>query len=472
MIPAERKFQDRFRFRNEARLIFGANELPKHSKGGFAWNRRWIIIDFPVTFSGAQEDKNLDRKLQTDEELSGLLNFTLMALKWLLETKTFFYSKTPEEVGAEYLLKSDSVMAFMQECTTPADEIVTKTELYKAYVEWGIARKIKKIEAINRFGILMKRGGYTDTRPRVEGERPTCYEGFVLNITKIEELLKVNKTQNGQSSVKNEEKALTTNQTNINQVAAPHWFPLITKNGQDGQGYSPDKHIEVILLLGRERRIGIDEVEDLREIIDHLGQSIEITHNKEAAVSEKRVVMDELEKLTEIATRPQKEHNSVTEYEKRVLAEITTNSMVENEKRKNIAENKIEKNLGHSDQPIENVHTIEARDSEYLMIQDVREKAQIWQGMKGQLNSTNVGAFSMWYCDQSGNGHGPTRIKEIASKIFLLTPEPPKKDESQEPCDPFTEKKGWVVTQRSAIKVSGEENQIELGNFDDKEKGV
>ena len=89
-IPAERKFQDRFRFRNEARLIFGANELPQHVKGGFAWNRRWIIIDFPVTFEGKKEDKSLERKLQTDEELSGLLNFTLTALKWLLETKTFY----------------------------------------------------------------------------------------------------------------------------------------------------------------------------------------------------------------------------------------------------------------------------------------------------------------------------------------------------------------------------------------------
>ena len=78
----------------------------------------------------------------------------------------------------------------------------------------------------------------------------------------------------------------------------------------------------------------------------------------------------------------------------------------------------------------------------------------------------------MWYCDQSGNVHGPIRIKEIASKIFGITPEPPKKDEPQEPCNLFTEKSGWVVTERSAIKVSGEETQIELGDFDDKREVV
>lgn len=76
----------------------------------------------------------------------------------------------------------------------------------------------------------------------------------------------------------------------------------------------------------------------------------------------------------------------------------------------------------------------------------------------------------MWYCDQSGNVHGPTRIKEIASKIFGITPEPPKNGDLPEPCDIFTEQEGWVVTQRAAIKVSGEENQIELGDFEDKEE--
>jgi len=513
MIPAERKFQDRFRFRNEARLIFGANELPQHVKGGFAWNRRWIIIDFPVTFDGKKEDKSLERKLQTEEELSGLLNFTLSALKWLLETKTFYYSKTPEEVGDEYLLKSNSVMAFMQECTAPADEIVTKTDLYKAYVEWGKVRKIKKIEAINRFGVLMKRGGYTDIRPRIEGERPTCYEGFVLDITKMEELLKMNKTQNGQGSVlnvtKTEEllkvnstqngqssvrygdKSLTTTQTNINQVAAPHWFALITKNGQDGQGYLPDKHIEIILLLGRERKIGIDIREDIGAILDRLGQSTDIKNNMGATDNENPVDRDVLEKPTETVTKPQKEHNSVTEHEKvektpakndaKIDADFdpktaqkigATKCVTESIPELKLSnERKIEKNPDHLDHK-EIINITGTKDIKNHLIQDVREKAQIWQGMKGQINTTNVVAFSMWYCDQSGNGHEPAKIKEIASKIFQLTPEPPGKSEPPEPCNLFTEKNGWVVTERSAIKVSGEENQIELGNFDDKEEGV
>ncbi|CAG1004496.1 hypothetical protein METP3_03616 [Methanosarcinales archaeon] len=507
MIPAERKFQDRFRFQNEARLIFGANELPKHSKGGFAWNRRWIIIDFPVTFNGAQEDKNLDCKLQTDEELSGLLNFTLTALKWLLETKTFFYSKTPEEVGEEYLLKSDSVMAFMQECTSPADEMVTKTDLYKAYVEWGKVRNIKKIEPVNRFGVLMKRGGYMDTRPRTDGEYVRCYEGFVLDLFKIEELTKENKSQNDPGKCQNEERTRITEQTCLNQVAAPHWYTTIMKSDPGDPGYSPDKLIKVVLLLGKDKKLGIGDYKDLRTILDYLDhpdQSVEYSHEKDDADNENQLSHDT--NTTRIRTRIKTQENniSVTELSKIgknpeksdakkdaffdqktakktnenvVPIETTTKPVVEKEKRKNVAEDnkvkRVEKNLchpDHIDQPIRNAHQKEAKDSEIHLIQDVLEKAQIWQGMKGQINSANLGAFSMWYCDQSGNVHGPTRIKEIASKIFGITPEPPKNGDLPEPCDIFTEQEGWVVTQRAAIKVSGEENQIELGDFEDKEE--
>ena len=78
----------------------------------------------------------------------------------------------------------------------------------------------------------------------------------------------------------------------------------------------------------------------------------------------------------------------------------------------------------------------------------------------------------MWYCDHYENKHGPTRIKEIASKIFGITPEPSEKGDLPETSNIFTENNGWVVTERTAIKVSGEETQIELGDFDDKEEVV
>lgn len=209
-IPAERKFQNRFEFRNQARLFYGANDLPPHQKGGFAWARRWIITDFPVRFDGKLEDKELDRKLQTPLELSGLLNLCLMALDWLLETKTFFYDKTPEQVGEEYLLKSNSVMAFMTECTTPADSYVRTPDLYQAYLTWAKAKQIKKIEASNIFGKLLHRGGYIQNRPFINGKQIYTYDGFEIDYTKLAGL------ENG-------------TQLQKNQDAYTHWC---TKNSQ------------------------------------------------------------------------------------------------------------------------------------------------------------------------------------------------------------------------------------------------
>lgn len=188
MIPAERKFQNRFEFPNLARLFYGANDIPQHEKGGYAWARRWIIQDFPVKFEGGDEDKDLDTKLQTPSELSGLLNYSLKALKWLMETKAFFYDKNPEQVGSEYLLKSNSVIAFMNDCTTPSDDFVKTGELYQAYMEYAKIKKLKKIEPVNKFGRLMKEGGYTQNRPYINGVQIHCYEGFSLDIEKCVKL--------------------------------------------------------------------------------------------------------------------------------------------------------------------------------------------------------------------------------------------------------------------------------------------
>jgi hypothetical protein len=281
------------------------------------------------------------------------------------------------------------------------------------------------------------------------------------------------------------------------------------KSDPGDPGYSPDKLIKVVLLLGKDKKLGIGDYKDLRTILDYLDhpdQSVEDSHEKDAADNENQPSHDT--NTTRIRTRIKTQENGITVTdlgkkgkspeksdgkidavfdqktakntdENVVPIEITTKPLVEKEKRKSVAEDnkveRVEKNLDHPDhidQSIENAHQKEANDSGIHLIQDVGEKAQTWQGMKGQINSANVGAFSMWYCDQSENVHGPTRIKEIVSKIFGITPEPPKNDETPESCNIFTEKNGWVVTERTAIKVSGEETQIEQGNFDDKEEGV
>jgi P4 family phage/plasmid primase-like protien len=224
-IPAERKFENRFYFTNLARLIFSANVIPRHPKSGYAYHRRWVLIDFPCTFEGQNEDKELDSKLQTPEELSGLLNLALWGLDWLMESKSYCYSKTPEQVGEEYLLNSDSVEAFLRACTTPDDENIPKKVLYDAYVEWTKIRNVKKIVASNMFGKSLKLKGYTEVKPYEDGKRQTPHiEGLVLDMDKL------TKSQgSGQNSTSNPDQTQ-------NQQAYTHWFTKDVENSQGSQG--------------------------------------------------------------------------------------------------------------------------------------------------------------------------------------------------------------------------------------------
>lgn len=255
-IPAERKFQNRFYFDNKARLIFSANTLPRHPKAGYAWNRRWAIIDFPRTFEGRLDDKELDAKLQTAEELSGLLNLALWSLQWLLETKELYYSKTPDEVGEEYLLKSDSLAAFLKEYTVPTDDDILKTTLYNVYLEWTRIIKIKSVLPANILGKSMKHKGYTVTRPYSDGERqPPCWEGIQLNLDALDKL-----RRNRQGLGKVEESNPDCTQ---NQDAYIHWFNIKMVDGQGRQG---SLYNFLSLLIAHEREKSIDSRNNVKSI--------------------------------------------------------------------------------------------------------------------------------------------------------------------------------------------------------------
>jgi putative DNA primase/helicase len=182
-IRGERKYEMGFDFKPVARLLFSANDLPRHPKGGYAWNRRWIIVNFLKKFENKTDDKNLDEKLQTPGELSGLLNVALRALDWLLETKEYYYFKTPEQVGEEYLLKSDPIETFLKECTTPADGYADKLGLYNFYCEWVKIRQINRVLTYNIFNRTMRNKRFIEERPYFEGEwKPRAFMGIELNL--------------------------------------------------------------------------------------------------------------------------------------------------------------------------------------------------------------------------------------------------------------------------------------------------
>ncbi|WP_292388805.1 phage/plasmid primase, P4 family [Methanosarcina sp. UBA5] len=183
-IRGERKGQQAFYFNNTARLIFSANDLPPVKNAGYAYYRRWILIEFPNKFEGKNADRNLIQKITTKEELSGLLNKAIKALKGLLKSGDFSYHKTIEEVERMYRLKSDSVAAFADECLQTSTEDTLKAAVYDAYSKW-CKKNGEKPESNAVFGKKLKKLGYQTIRGSTTDDRKYYWEGISINKSRL-----------------------------------------------------------------------------------------------------------------------------------------------------------------------------------------------------------------------------------------------------------------------------------------------
>lgn len=149
-VTAERKGKDPFKFKNIAKLIFSANELPRTKDNSHGFFRRWVILDFPNQFliGDPRRDPDIIDKLTTPEELSGLLNLALAGLQNLLGRGHF---KVPETAAAElleYNLQNDSAKAFLLECISESTEgKISRKYLYDEYKKYCQESEIHPVSA-------------------------------------------------------------------------------------------------------------------------------------------------------------------------------------------------------------------------------------------------------------------------------------------------------------------------------------
>jgi len=137
-IGTEKKFGSYFSFTNFARLIFSANKPPiVKDEDSYAFWRRWIIINFPNTFSGDKKDVNILTKLTTKEALSGLLLLALDGLNRLNQNHKFSYNKTVDETTEYYLKASDPVYSFVcDKCEVDIGAKISKDVLFDNFLEY------------------------------------------------------------------------------------------------------------------------------------------------------------------------------------------------------------------------------------------------------------------------------------------------------------------------------------------------
>lgn len=183
-LTAERKYLPPFDFRNRAKLIFSANDLPHSPDTTRAFFRRWIIIPFPHQFGedDPRREPGLGAVLQSPEARVYLLRLGVEGYRRLLANGGF--TRTPEVEAAvqQYRLQTDSVLAFIEECCVKGEGCqVERDVLYRQYRSWAEAAGLRPVGR-SEFGKRLRRHvpWIDEYQARNGGKRTRYHVGLAL----------------------------------------------------------------------------------------------------------------------------------------------------------------------------------------------------------------------------------------------------------------------------------------------------
>ncbi len=179
-IMVERKNKDPFRFQPTQKLLFAANQVPSVDHDDDAFYRRWLIVEFPETIPSPDRNPNLEDELQ--EELPGILNWTLDGYARLMKQGQFTGDQTIESTRSFWHSYGTSIEQFLEEKVDIILEAETPEEdVYDAYCEFcdtqGLPARPKQTVTKE----LKRQTNVEQTRPDIDGERVRCYSGITLS---------------------------------------------------------------------------------------------------------------------------------------------------------------------------------------------------------------------------------------------------------------------------------------------------
>jgi len=138
-----------------ARLTVTTNQMPHVSDRSSGMWRRMIFLRFPVQIAEEKQRPLADLVGELSQEMSGILNWALCGLRELLARGRFLETEESKAVKSEQKLRSNSALAFLEECIKVDERSlnrITKRDLYKAYRSWCDAEGLKGIYAQREFG--------------------------------------------------------------------------------------------------------------------------------------------------------------------------------------------------------------------------------------------------------------------------------------------------------------------------------
>jgi putative DNA primase/helicase len=181
LIWAEQKHKNPFTFRNYAKLLYSANELPRIEDTTEAFWRRWILIKFSRVFAenDPKTDPRIIEKLTTSQELSGFLNWALEGLKRLLKNGKFTTTSMSKEIEKEWVMQTDSLRAFTTQHTTfDLKYFASNEDFYTAYLMFCETHDLvpfEKGEIGRRLPTLTRARQFN---PRIGGKQVRAWRGI------------------------------------------------------------------------------------------------------------------------------------------------------------------------------------------------------------------------------------------------------------------------------------------------------
>ena len=168
-ILVEKKNQHPFKMRNIAKMFFSANRFPEVLDQSNAMFRRFVIVDWIVTFD-KKKDINLKTKLKEPQELSGILNILIRLARDLEKRGSFKHNVDIEKLRRNWNEKADPIRKFIDDNVVLGPEYeVERVTLYEAYTRFCVENNIV-IESRNVFYLRIKDLTHMEESQKREGD--------------------------------------------------------------------------------------------------------------------------------------------------------------------------------------------------------------------------------------------------------------------------------------------------------------
>jgi len=140
-IRAQRKYEPSFEFKNQATLIFSANDPPTAEDNTYAYERRWLYFEFPHTFGDGEDAKDAvpqrDLLDQFREEQPGILNVAIESFGDLWDRGGFEDTAYQTEHEDAHDRVTNPAFTFAQDMIEPDEgEFLRRQNAIDAFDKW------------------------------------------------------------------------------------------------------------------------------------------------------------------------------------------------------------------------------------------------------------------------------------------------------------------------------------------------